>query len=461
MPLLQTIRTFEVNKRNSDVTVAIRDKFTTAQEITVTPKKTKLNVGESVDVDIEMIDCDGVPLGNRDISFVGDPEDSVLMIPSTTGGTVEPSTVTTDGSGKATVKFTAGSTAGADQIVASYRHYKPCGRLSAFLGTAAIVVGQPVIPLWVVNASIMEQVDRRIDTTWTSVNGSDSRLVTEISSGFGRINALIENGGNDTTGFFFVAFEEYGDTFDNATVSGIWGQNYYKRFCTEAGGLPPSVDIQVKGYSGSLYLGSGQTGFEFHYPNNPSDVAIVAQAGGMAQGTSLTKYTYCCPEYHWEQSTNNNPTSGGVYTEFNADECTITRSGMKYTISGSRTTVTRSSEQKTTRSIELFATVSLHGTPTGVDQMRDDLPGSYDVQQNFPNPFNPSTTITYDVPKQSRVRILVYDILGREVETLVDEMKKAGRHRVTWNVHGLASGVYFYRLQAEDYCATKKLLLLK
>ncbi|MEJ2616599.1 MAG: T9SS type A sorting domain-containing protein [Ignavibacteriaceae bacterium] len=88
-------------------------------------------------------------------------------------------------------------------------------------------------------------------------------------------------------------------------------------------------------------------------------------------------------------------------------------------------------------------------------------PGRFELYQNYPNPFNPSTTIKYDLSKQSRVKLEIYDILGRRVATLVDETKKAGRYQIVWNASRLTSGVYFERLQAGDYSAVKKLLLLK
>jgi GH18 family chitinase/photosystem II stability/assembly factor-like uncharacterized protein len=89
------------------------------------------------------------------------------------------------------------------------------------------------------------------------------------------------------------------------------------------------------------------------------------------------------------------------------------------------------------------------------------LPKVFDLQQNYPNPFNPSTIIKYDLPKDSRVTLKIYDVLGREVATLVNGEERAGFKSAVWNATGFASGVYFYRLQAGDYTATRKLLLLK
>jgi hypothetical protein len=92
---------------------------------------------------------------------------------------------------------------------------------------------------------------------------------------------------------------------------------------------------------------------------------------------------------------------------------------------------------------------------------RDDMPQEYYLHQNNPNPFNPSTTIKYELPKSSEVRLSVYDMLGREVSVLVNERRDAGVHEVKFESSNLASGVYFYRLRAGDFVQTRKLLLCR
>jgi hypothetical protein len=87
--------------------------------------------------------------------------------------------------------------------------------------------------------------------------------------------------------------------------------------------------------------------------------------------------------------------------------------------------------------------------------------GHYALGQNYPNPFNPTTTIRYELPHASRVSLKVYNTLGQEVATLVNETKPAGVFTVTFDAGGLASGVYFYRLQAGDIVQVKRLILLK
>jgi hypothetical protein len=88
-------------------------------------------------------------------------------------------------------------------------------------------------------------------------------------------------------------------------------------------------------------------------------------------------------------------------------------------------------------------------------------PDNFRLYQNYPNPFNPSTIISYDLPRSALVVLKVFDVLGREVMTLTSEHQSAGNHEVKFSAASLSSGTYFYRIQAGEYAATKRLLLLK
>jgi hypothetical protein len=103
------------------------------------------------------------------------------------------------------------------------------------------------------------------------------------------------------------------------------------------------------------------------------------------------------------------------------------------------------------------------------------VPASFELAQNFPNPFNPSTTIRYSMPERGTaksgtdygalgatwVKLGVYDVLGREVAVLVNEKKEPGIYEVSWKGAGMASGVYFYRMQSDGLVQTKKMVLMK
>lgn len=92
---------------------------------------------------------------------------------------------------------------------------------------------------------------------------------------------------------------------------------------------------------------------------------------------------------------------------------------------------------------------------------RKSLPDKFGLMQNYPNPFNPSTRIDYQIPYSSHVKLLVYDLLGNLIETLVDGNKNAGYHSYYWEAGGLTSGIYFYRMVTNEFSFTRKLLLIK
>ena len=105
-------------------------------------------------------------------------------------------------------------------------------------------------------------------------------------------------------------------------------------------------------------------------------------------------------------------------------------------------------------------------SPTSVKNKNNTLAKKYSLLQNYPNPFNPSTTITYNLPEEGKVTIKIYDIIGREIKTLADEVQSGGMHSVVWegtNISGneVASGLYFYNIRVGGTSITKKMILLK
>ena len=86
---------------------------------------------------------------------------------------------------------------------------------------------------------------------------------------------------------------------------------------------------------------------------------------------------------------------------------------------------------------------------------------TYELGNNYPNPFNPNTTISYQVPGKVKVVIKIFDILGKEIATLVDEEQEAGKYKVNFNGGKFASGVYVYRMTAGEFMMSKKMILVK
>jgi hypothetical protein len=99
--------------------------------------------------------------------------------------------------------------------------------------------------------------------------------------------------------------------------------------------------------------------------------------------------------------------------------------------------------------------------PLGVTKSNNSIPEGYALNQNYPNPFNPTTNFTYEISKAGFVSIKIYDILGREVATLVNEVKQAGSFAATWNAINAGSGIYFCKMQSGSFTATKKMILMK
>ncbi len=98
---------------------------------------------------------------------------------------------------------------------------------------------------------------------------------------------------------------------------------------------------------------------------------------------------------------------------------------------------------------------------TAIEDEIFSMPDRYYISQNYPNPFNAATTIKYGIPERSHVTIRIYDILGRKLDTLVDEERPAGQHQIVWRADNQPSGIYFYHIQAGEYKSSDKMVLLK
>jgi hypothetical protein len=111
--------------------------------------------------------------------------------------------------------------------------------------------------------------------------------------------------------------------------------------------------------------------------------------------------------------------------------------------------------------------ITVQGKYTAVPWETDEkIPKTFSLSNNYPNPFNSQTTIEYALPKESKVKIVIYNVLGQRVKTLLDQREPLGYKRVVWdgknqNGETISSGIYFYRIEAEGFVQSKKMLLLK
>ena len=107
-----------------------------------------------------------------------------------------------------------------------------------------------------------------------------------------------------------------------------------------------------------------------------------------------------------------------------------------------------------------------YSQPIGIQSISSEIPGTFKLFQNYPNPFNPTTKIKFSLPNPSKggaleIKLIVYDLPGRVIATLVNENLKPGEYETEWNASNFASGVYFYQLQAGTFRESKKMLLIK
>ncbi|MBI1934017.1 MAG: T9SS type A sorting domain-containing protein [Ignavibacteriales bacterium] len=105
----------------------------------------------------------------------------------------------------------------------------------------------------------------------------------------------------------------------------------------------------------------------------------------------------------------------------------------------------------------------IHNTLNGIVGVEkvEGLPAKFSLEQNYPNPFNPTTEINFSIPKSGNVTLKIFDAVGQEVATLINEFKPAANYKINFNASNLTTGVYFYRLEANNLLQTKKMLLIK
>jgi len=106
-------------------------------------------------------------------------------------------------------------------------------------------------------------------------------------------------------------------------------------------------------------------------------------------------------------------------------------------------------------------TIDAIGVDTPTDVAENEIPVDFSLSQNYPNPFNPTTTISFSIPKSEYVTLKIYDVLGKEIATLINEELSAGTYQKQWDASGVSSGVYFYTMQAGPFLTNKKMNLIK
>jgi len=268
-----------------------------------------------------------------------------------------------------------------------------------------------------------------------------------------------------------------GTTSSNFPFTTYWkdGRTQYLYLASDLTGMGSAAAITKIGFDVISIGGPAMTDFKVSYKNtsltslstfetggftvayNPASYAPATTGWNMITLTTPMNYTggnllidicYNNTTYTSYSTVNSTPVTGMYYGRYN--DLTEPLGGCDYTA----WTLTTGPPGRANTRFEFTG-------PVGVTNPTSEIPNSYSLSQNYPNPFNPTTKINFALPKQGLVTLRIYDVLGREVRTLVNEVKSAGQYSVDFNASEFSSGVYFYKLESGTFSEIKRMMLIK
>ena len=297
-----------------------------------------------------------------------------------------------------------------------------------------------------VNMSIDDMVFLNKDSGWTTAGnvGADVRTTTN-----GGLNWIVRTSGiaSQTQRIFFLNYN-----------TGYCGANFFLYKTTNAG-LNWILNGNFSTTVQSIYFLNINTAWVGLSPSISANVAYTSNGGLNWTNQSLTPYNLNIIDIYFA---NDQTGWGGV--AFNKIYVT-TNAGLNWGYQNDTQFSSRISfvnvNSGWTGGSGIAHTTNGGGPFVNVQSISNEIPGGYKLFQNYPNPFNPTTTINFDIKTRSFVSIVVFDVLGREIDLLVNVNLKAGSYEYTFDANNLPSGTYFYRLQTENFIETRKMVLIK
>ena len=449
-PVFDKIRTYQKNIRNlggNDVAIDAR--------ISIIPSKGDMKGDETIPVVFQVKDCDGAPLSSRWVKI------------NATNGHFDKDSIQTDGKGQATANFTADNVKDIANITGYYvPYFTVTHKTNGADGDTTVNIDYVPVRNWV----------EKISENYVITSNYSDHSIGSASYGSQIIHSNAE-----VTKYVVGDFQDSSITVDEVIgakgSSTLWGtkkiiDNTYDSFendtYTAHATASPSEDFmygiglddfqQYGKYNGigfmsglMLYETQGWNLYEAGPAVKPSPYSI--------DTTIIFEEN---PDVYQVFTVGPNDIDGG-------NNASWTKTGSGFIFQGDfvyDTTITNPDNSSYMGKIHEVQHVVVHVMPykslTAVKSpLKSVLPSEYGLYQNFPNPFNPLTTIRYQIPKLSHVKLTVYDILGNLVAELVNEEKSPGEYSVSFNASSLASGVYFYRIEAGNFVQSKKLMILK
>ena len=454
-PVFGQIRVYQLALRDSIPDMALKP------DITVSPSQTDLSGNQTIPVTFQVKDCDGSPLKNVSLTI------------GATQGNFDNSTVTTDANGQATANYTANNVTAVGTLTAFYYPYiTPTRKQKSASGSAIVYINNPNTKVWEMNVtgnhSFRDHVVGIVPDYVTGVpyvdyyyddNVGENEIIREY------IAATITDSSIVTTN----VYSAYGDINLDQTV---------KSYSTQPGGYSTlsafTTGLTAKGldFGTSLIrldgwtLPGSQPTFNFISEGNVDEITeretTSEDNSGMHQtDTTMTdsgvvdNYPSTFPTY---------PPNPHVTSSFSGNAGGYTFTG-NYSFD---TTDAPTPSETETISFEAHVTVSI--TPyknlTAVRPSAANEPRDFELFPNYPNPFNPTTTIVFGLKENSRVTLSIYNVLGEKVEQWDGGMMNAGTYSRIVNMSRFASGVYLYRIEAigingDRFISVRKMLELK
>jgi Secretion system C-terminal sorting domain len=457
LPLTTKIRSYQELLKTANPSLIIN------AQIEVAPVKLTLPLDGSTDVVITTTDCNGTPIPGQELTL------------ESTRGSFGTSTVITDETGKATVAFNAGESAGMAILTATIQSAVTVTHDTAtFSGQGSLMIGEiDTTNLWVLKFDMHRSWSGYRDKITDNAEGTDWEQKTTFwtQSAYGTFMGTPNGDGNNEFYFSDTSLSVRGEEFDHTLTKATYKD--------KTGNECPQTSWVMSGIS-QTYVAkvnsdeSGEASFE--YSPGFSNLFVVeipyttidayaynwSITGRWENGRCETSSDHQGMRLKWFNVVGGvggsdlfGPDPGFSIVPFYSGSAIV---GYSILIMHYGTGYTSDGTFYETRD-ECSATLRPFSKTTGVKGVEP--PKGFSLSQNYPNPFNPTTTISYQLPKSSIVTLNVYDVLGRQVSTLVSERQNAGSHTVNLNAGNLPSGVYLYRIQAGAFSSMKKMLLVK
>ena len=259
--------------------------------------------------------------------------------------------------------------------------------------------------------------------------------------------------------YYYGTSSNYSYTYKiRITKDTIIGNKMY--FIFAPGFFGTNSPVRFDTLSGNIYLKSASG----YCPYSPSEILHDSLKANLNDSTTVCNSTYrhrCNLTGYWNIIGNNVLTKRFKRNEYPPGDYEEYMYAMGFGIAG--VNYKMGQDYASHSLIGCYVNGVLYGdtTLTGINQIGFEVPSSFSLHQNYPNPFNPVTNIKFDLPKNGFVTLKVFDILGREITTLVNETLSAGSYETKWDGSSYPSGVYFYRLNSGDFMDVKKFVLIK